>query len=135
VAGDDATSGPDLIREVNEAVERRDLEAISRMMRPDVVWRHNIGVGTVEEGEYEGRESVLALFERIIEPWEYMRPTPHEIRDLGRGVFAIRGELQAKHGAAETEIVTPYEQRVELRDGLLARGEMVSGPGARLAEP
>ena len=75
------TSGPGLIREFNDAVERRDLEAISKRIRPDAVWRHN------------------------------------------------RGELQAKHRTVTTEIVTPYVQRLELKDGLLARGEMVQGPG------
>jgi ketosteroid isomerase-like protein len=126
------TSGLDLIREFNDAVERQDLEAISKRLRPDAVWRHNIGVGTVEEGVYEGRDSVVALFKRILEPWEYIRATPSEVRDVGDGVFVIEGELQAKHRAATTEIVTPYVQRLELKDGLLARGEMVAGFGARL---
>ena len=102
------TTAPDLIREFNDAVERQDLEALSERMHRDVVWRHNIGVETLEEGEYKGRDSVMALFERILEPWEYMRATPDEVRDLGGGVFLIRGEL---------------------------RGEMVSSSSASLVEP
>jgi ketosteroid isomerase-like protein len=129
------TSGADLVREMNDAVERQDLEALAKRMHPDVVWSHNVGVGTIEEGEYKGRESVVALFERILEPWEYMRATPHEVREVGGGVLVIKGELQAKHSTIATEIVTPYEQRLEFQDGLLARGEMVSGAGARLVEP
>ena len=71
------TSDPKLVREINDAVERKDWEAFSRRMHPEVVWRHNIGVGTPEEGEYKGRESVIALLERIVEPWESFvrRPT------------------------------------------------------------
>ena len=61
--------------------------------------------------------------------------TPDEVRDVGGGVFLIRGELQAKHRGVGTELVTPYEQRIELEGGLLLRGEMVSTPGAHLAEP
>jgi ketosteroid isomerase-like protein len=124
----------DLVRELNDAVERRDWEALSKRMHPEVTWRHNIGVGTPEEGEYKGRESVLALFDRILEPWEHFRPVAYDVRDVGGGVLPIRGELHAKHKASATEIVTPYEQRVALEDGLLARGEMVQGAGARLGE-
>ena len=64
-----------------------------------------------------------------------MRATPNEVRDVGGGVFLIRGVLRAKHKAVGTEIVTPYEQRLELQGGLLMRGEMVSSPGAHLVEP
>ena len=127
--------GRDLVREINDAVGRQDLEAISKRMRPDVIWRHNIGVGTPEEGEYRGRETVIALFERILEPWEYLRPVPEEIRDVGDGVLVVKGELHTKHKATAAEIVTPYAQRIETRDGLLAKGTMVQGPeAARLLE-
>jgi ketosteroid isomerase-like protein len=126
------TSGPELVREINDAVERKDLEEISQRMHPDVVWRHNIGVGSPEEGEYRGRETVIALFARILEPWDYLRAAPDEVREVGGGVLVVRGNLHTKHKAAPTEIVTPYAQRIEIRDGLLARGEMVQGPKAAL---
>jgi ketosteroid isomerase-like protein len=128
------TTGPDLIRELNDAVERQDWAALSERMHRDVVWSHNVGLGTPEEGEYKGRDSVVALFERILEPWEHMRATQNEVRDLGGGVFLIRGELHAKHKAVGEELVTPYEQRLEFHGGLLLRGEMVSRSGAHLAE-
>ena len=124
----------ELVREFNDAIERRDWEAVAKRVHPDVVWRHNIGVGTPEEGEYKGRESVIALFERIIEPWEHFRPVAHDVRDVGGGVLVISGEMHVKHKASATEIVTPYEQRVELQSGLLARGETVQGMGARLGD-
>ena len=59
------------------------MRTVSSGMHPDVVWEHNLGVGSPEEGVYRGRDSVVALFERILEPWEYMRAEPREIRDLG----------------------------------------------------
>ena len=125
----------ELVREIHDVVERRDWEALATRTHPEVVWRHNIGVGTPEEGEYTGRESVIALFERISEPWEYVRPAPHDVRDMGGGVVVIRGEMHVKHEASATEIVTPYAQRLEIQGGLIVRGEMVQGPGASLGEP
>ncbi len=128
------TSTLDLVSALNDAVERRNWEAVRQQLHPDVVWRHNIGVGSPEEGEYRGLEAVLALYERITEMWDSMRSVPTEIREAGRGVVAINGELHAKHGGAETELVTPYAQRLEFQDGVLVRGEMVTGPEAmRLA--
>jgi ketosteroid isomerase-like protein len=128
------TSGPDLIREVNDAVERKDLAAVAERLHPDVVWKHNVGVGTPEEGEYQGRDSVIALFERILEPWEYLRMKPKAVRDLGAGVVQVEGEMQAKYEDFETPILTPYLQRVEIQGGLLVSGYMVQGSGARLPE-
>lgn len=125
----------DLIREVNDAVERKDFEAISQQLHPEAVWRHNIGLGTIEEGEYVGRDSVIALFRRIVEPWERMCPRVLEMRDVTDHAVMIKGELRVKHGAMATEIVTPYEQLVEVRSGLLFRGEMVTGADAHIAEP
>ena len=122
----------ELLGEFNDAVERGDLEAFAERIHPNVIWRHNIGVGTPEEGEYEGRENVVALYARILETWEYMRPVPREVRELGDGVLMVQGELYAKHRDAATEIVTPYAQRLRVRDGLLVAGEMVTASGARL---
>src|SRR5688500_16820626 len=103
------------------------MQELSRRLHPDVVWTHNIGVGSPEEGTCEGPESVVALFRRILEPWESMRSIPREVRDGGDGVVEIEGELHAKHRGAATELVTPYVQRLEFRDGVLVRGEMVTG--------
>ena len=127
------TSLPDLVRGLNDAVVEQDLVALRRRLHPDVVWRHNIGVGSPEEGEYRGCEEVIALYRRIFEPWDSLRTVPTEVREeQSGGVVMVHGELHAKHRAADTELVTPYLQRLEFEDELLARGEMVTGPGANL---
>jgi len=115
------------LREVNDAMQRGDLRMVSEGLHPDVVWEHNLGVGSPEEGVYQGRESVVALLEGILEPWEYLRPEPREIRDLGGGAFDVRGELYAKHSTSATEIVSPYVQHFLMRDGVLVKGQMMTG--------
>ena len=99
-------------------------------MHPDAVWEHNPGSGSPEEGEYHGRERIKRLFERVYEGWEYMRPIPTEINEAEPGVFLIHGELHCKHAATANEIVEPYEQRIEIRDGLMSRCRMVIGTTA-----
>jgi ketosteroid isomerase-like protein len=125
------TSDADHIRDLNDAVGSNDVRLFTELMHPNAVWEHNSGSGSPEEGVYEGREQVRQLFERILEGWEYMRPTPTEIAELEPGVYRVRGELHCKHTATENVIVEQYEQRLEFRDGLLSRGRMVIGSSVR----
>jgi ketosteroid isomerase-like protein len=115
------------IEAVNEAIGRQDFETVSSMLHPDALWQHNIGLGTPEEGVYRGREAVVALLERIVETWEYLRAEPTEIRDLGEERFLVRGVLHAKHLTTESELVTPYQQALGFSDGLLRWGRMSVG--------
>jgi ketosteroid isomerase-like protein len=117
----------DRIRELNDAVGRNDLRGFTGRMYPDAVWEHNPGSGSPEEGVYEGRERIRQLFERILEGWEYMRPAATEIREVEPGVYLVRGDLHCKHTGTVNEIVAPYEQRLEMRDGRMTRGRMVIG--------
>jgi ketosteroid isomerase-like protein len=116
----------DLIQRVNAAIASADLDAVAEHVHPDAVWEHNIGAGTLEEGVYRGRDSVIRLLERVVEPWVYLRAEPTTIEDLGDGRYLVRGELHAKHAATAAEIVSPYEQQLEFRDGVLVRGQMTS---------
>ena len=118
------TSDEDLIRRMSDAVASRDLDVFSEGLHPDVVWDHNIGGGSLEEGTYRGRENVIRLFERIIEPWEYMRVEPDEIKRAEDGSIVVSGKMCSKHATTEAEIVTPYEQHFEIEDGLLRRVRM-----------
>jgi ketosteroid isomerase-like protein len=115
------------IRSINDAMQAGDLETVAESLHPEVVWEHNLGVGSPEEGVYRGRDNVVGLLGRIVDTWEYLRPEPREIRALGGGSFAVRGELHAKHSTSATEIVSPYVQHFQLKDGLLVKGEMVTG--------
>jgi ketosteroid isomerase-like protein len=126
----DARLRPDneLIRRMNFAVGERDLDTFVDGLHPDVVWEHNLGGGSPEEGTYRGRENVAQLFQRIIEPWEYMRVEPHEIQQIDEGAFHISGKMFSKHVTTDAEILTPYEQRLEFENGLLIRAQMTFGP-------
>jgi ketosteroid isomerase-like protein len=117
----------DQIQELNDAVGRNDLSGFTGRMHPDAVWEHNPGSGSPEEGVYEGRARIMRLFERILEGWEYMRPVAGEIREVESGVYLVRGDLHCKHSGTANEIVAPYEQRLEMRDGRMARGRMMIG--------
>jgi ketosteroid isomerase-like protein len=125
------TSDEENIRALNAAVGNGDLRGFTDLMHSDAVWEHNPGSGSPEEGEYKGRDRILKLFERILEGWEYMRPEAEEIREAEPGVYLVRGQMYCKHRATENVIVEQYDQRLEMRDGLMGRGRMVIGSAAR----
>jgi ketosteroid isomerase-like protein len=120
----------DQVHELNEAVGDKDFGRFVEGMHPDAVWEHNPGSGSPEEGVYQGRDRIKRLFERVYEGWEYMRPVPTQMDEVDDGVFVIRGELRCKHQATENMIVEHYEQRLEMRDGLMVKGRMVIGTAA-----
>jgi ketosteroid isomerase-like protein len=125
-AGFDAETLRDIERqhEIYAGLARGDVQGVSKFLHPDAVWEHNIGVGSPEEGVYRGRESLIALYERILEPWEELRPRMRRFRVLGPGRYEVDGVLEAKHATSRVEIVTPFTQMLELRDGLLTKGTM-----------
>jgi ketosteroid isomerase-like protein len=120
-------SDVEVIQAVNDAVAKGEPRAVAERLHPDVVWEHNIGTGSPEEGVYQGRESLILLFERVVETWEYIRPEPHSIERLDDGRYRVRGDLRAKHRTSDTEIGASYEQHVEVRDGQLVKGSMKTG--------
>jgi ketosteroid isomerase-like protein len=117
----------ELVRELDDAVERRDVQAFMARCHADVVWEHNLGGGSPEEGVYEGREQMTQLFERILGGFEDMRTRALEVSEIDTDVYLVRGELNVKVADSEAVIVEPYEQRLEFHDGLLVKGRMAFG--------
>jgi ketosteroid isomerase-like protein len=117
-----------LMRDYGNAVGAADIERLGESLHPEAVWEHNLGSGSPEEGVYEGKEAIVGLFERIIEVWEYLQPTARDIIPLEVG-YRVHGELHSKHRLTATEVVTPYEQQMKVRDGLLYRARMSIGEG------
>ena len=109
-----------LIHRMNSAIERGDLDGARESLDPGVVWEHNLGEGSPEEGVYRGREDVLGLYRRLLEVWDRIRIEPTEIQELSVHEFEVRGRMHFAHAASPAEITTPYVQRVKVRDGRAA---------------
>jgi ketosteroid isomerase-like protein len=121
-----------LTRDYAKAVGEGDVEKLGRSLHQDAVWEHNLGSGSVEEGVYKGKEAIVELFSRIVEVWETLLPKPRDVFPVGRGGLRVLGALHSKHRLTATELVTPYEQRLEMRDGLLYRARMSIGEGIHI---
>ena len=67
---------------------------------------------------YRGRESVMRLFERIVEPWEYICARNRAAStDLGEGRYRVTGDLVAKHRISNAETAPLTSSSLEIRDG------------------
>jgi hypothetical protein len=56
-----------------------------------------------------------------------------EIRELDDTTVQVEGEIRFKHRTSAAEVTEPYVQRLEIRDGLLVKGEMAYGDLVRQA--
>jgi hypothetical protein len=65
----------------------------------------------------------------MIEVWETLLPRPRDVFPIEGGGLRVLGELHSKHRLTATEFVTPYEQRLVMRDGVLFRARMSIGEG------
>ena len=93
---------------------------------PTLVWEHNVGVGSPEEGVYHGREADAAAVRADHRAVGAPAAQADQIRMLEDGSFLLTGHLRAKHATSETVVVAPYEQQLEMRDGLLFKGRMTT---------
>jgi ketosteroid isomerase-like protein len=111
---------PDLVeltRSVFEAVNRRDLDAVMSLCRPDCVHDPSpTGLGV-----FEGPAAIRGFLEDWWGAFEELRFELEEVRDLGRGVvFAV--VRQDARPAGSTGYVRAREAFVyEWVDGMIAR--------------
>ncbi len=115
------------VHAMNDAIARKHIDDFVASVHPDVVWEHNIGTGSPEEGVYEGRERLRQLMARILEGWDYMWPEADAVREVEAGRYHLRGRLRMKHSDSDRLIVTPFEQHIELRGDQMIRGRMTTG--------
>ena len=76
---------------------------------------------------YRGRDSVIALFERILETWEYMRPEPREHpSSSASGALSRQGRAACQALAPVTigDPCPPTSSTSRSRDGLVVNGQM-----------
>jgi ketosteroid isomerase-like protein len=77
----------ELVRKGYEAWNRHDLDAVARMLHPDVSWH---GYSHVPEpGELRGREEVRRWLERFLEVWGELEIELIEVTDAGEQVVAL----------------------------------------------
>jgi ketosteroid isomerase-like protein len=96
-------------------------EEIARQLAPDVVWHHQIGLGTPLEGIYRGREEVLGLSRAIRESFGVTLVEVEEVRDLSFTEVLVLGTLHLEGRGSGAAVTTPFGAVTEIIDGLAVR--------------
>ncbi len=111
-----------LLRDLYDAFNRRDVDAVLAAMHPDVDWPN-----AFEGGRVRGREEVRAYWTRQfaqIDP--HVEPVGFEAADGGRIAVAVHQIVRALDGSllADREVTHVYA----LRDGLVVHMEVIERP-------
>ncbi len=107
------------IRELMDAIDRRDIDAYVALTTPDFEWIP-LFAARVGGGVYHGREGIEAFLGEVDETWEEFRPMPEEYRDLGDRVLAL-GRLRTRGRASGVPSDAPWGGVYDLRGGKVSR--------------
>ena len=86
----------EVVRQVVEAFNRRDLAAMTQRFDPEIEWEP-AGPAAVERPVYRGRDDVSSGFAAAWEAWEVFRVEESELRDLEDSIMWL-GRAQLKGG-------------------------------------
>lgn len=119
-----------LVRHMEEAVKRRDLDAIAAIPHPDIEW---IPRRAPIEGVYRGREAFIRFFDDTFATFDVFVFDIDEIRPLDDARVLVVGELRTQGHGSGAETRVPNAGVGEYRDGLLRRFQNYSDRESALA--
>ena len=103
----------EVVRQVVQAFNRRDLPAMTERFDPDIEWTPG-GPAAVERGVYRGREEVSNGFADTWEAWEVFALVEEEVRDLDEAILWL-GRTRLRGGASHVELDEEFAILFELR--------------------
>jgi ketosteroid isomerase-like protein len=109
----------ELTRDLVEAFNRRDLEAMSESFDPEIEWTPG-GPAAVERAVYRGRDEVSDGFAAAWETWEVFRLEEHGVRDLGDSILWL-GRAQMRGGASHVELDQEFAIHLLMDGGKVVR--------------
>jgi ketosteroid isomerase-like protein len=121
-----------LVRQSFELVNQGADEAFARYLAPDVEWQHNVGLGTLLEGIYRGREEVLAFFKATRESFGTLRLEVDDVRALSPAEVLVLGTMHVEGRGSGAAASTPFGAVIEIAEGLAVRQRFWADQGKAL---
>jgi ketosteroid isomerase-like protein len=109
----------ELTRDLVEAFNRRDLEAMTERFDPEIEWTPG-GPAAVERTVYRGRDEVSEGFAATWESWDVFRLAEHEVRDLGHSTLWL-GRARLRGGASHVELDQEFAIHLLMDGGKIVR--------------
>jgi ketosteroid isomerase-like protein len=108
-----------VVRQVVEAFNRRDLAAMIQRFDPEIEWEPG-GPAAVERPIYRGRDEVSSGFIETWETWELFQVEEHELRDLGDSIVWL-GRARMRGSASHVELDQEFAVHFLVREGKIVR--------------
>jgi ketosteroid isomerase-like protein len=119
----------ELVRQVFDAVERRDLARLIALTDPEVEWSSFFALG--ERGVYRGHDGLRTYLSDLSEAFEDLRPELSDLLDAGDIVIGVgRIHYRGRESGVETE--SPTGWMLKFRDGKVLRFRPFRAPQAAL---
>jgi ketosteroid isomerase-like protein len=126
-------SGPtaDLVARVFDAMNRRDVDAMSDLLTADAEWHSDPRLPGAEV--HVGREAILAFLWDFLEQWQEYRLSAERVECRGDNVLVL-ANVHMRGMVSQVESDGKIAYLLTLRKGRIARGEaLVHQDGARSA--
>ena len=104
-----------MARDLIDAWNRRDIDALLAGAAPDVEWTP-AGPAAVESSIYRGREEIALGFESTWEGWEEFCLDESEIRDLGQSALWL-GRATLRGAASHVRLDQEWAVLIAFTDG------------------
>ena len=109
----------EVVRQLVEAFNRRDLAAMSQWFAPEVEWEPG-GPAAVERARYRGRDEVSSAFAATWETWEVFHVEESEVRDLDGSVVWL-GSARMRGATSRVDFDQPFAVHFLVRGGKIIR--------------
>ena len=103
----------EVMREGIEAMNRRDIEGVLRLMDPKVRFEHRLAA---LQGNFVGLDGVRGWFADLVEHFDAWQIDCSDIRDLGDRVLAL-GTIEATGTQSGVETELPFTIVARFKDG------------------
>jgi hypothetical protein len=108
----------DLVRKGYDAFTSGDMEALGKLMKPDVV--HSVPGNNPTSGEHKGQDAVFAMYGQLFELSDgNMEVELLEVTAQGDDKVVSKHNARAKRGDKDLDVVETLEFTIE--DGKIAR--------------
>ena len=125
----------EIVRQIVEAINRRDADAFVTTVSPDVEWEDAV-FWTEGSRTFRGRAGVRDWLNQILEPWESFHVEADEVIDVGDDRFVVGFGFTArgKESGVETQLrfwamCWVADGRITRREVFRARAEAIEAAG------
>ena len=113
----------EVVRQVVEAINRRDADAFVATVSPEVEWEDAV-FWTESPRTFRGRAGVRDWLNQILEPWESVHLDAEEVTDVSDGRFVVGFAFTARGKESGVETQLRFWALCWVADGTITRREV-----------